>query len=360
MKIPRRISLINEAAGSLRDAIRAGEFQGNLPGVRALSRDLHVSIPTILGAIRVLQDEGLLRSEPGKKTVILTPPDGRLRQKDRQRHVVLLTFASNWLAGSLYYQSVMNELIELGLHVQLFEYGVKSQVLQWENLEKLVAQQQADCWVLLGAPAKVQMFFAERQLPCLLNGIAVEGVNLPDFQVDYPSLYRHAIHHLQNRGHRRICLITPEHSARVINPASIDIFRETVMERLPELPGWEPIRIYDGSTEHFRAILRGAFGGGTPSPTALVIVTVKYMASAMTWLMKHGLRIPEDVSIISRDHDDVLECLNPLPSHYRQPASASKRFVRSILAVIEKKHIRSHTRIMTEFVAGETVAVAAG
>jgi len=354
MKIPVRNSMVNNATASLRDAILASEFQHQLPGVRTLSEDLHVSIPTILGAIRALEIEGLLRTQPGKRATILPRKSRTLNKKAHPPKVVFLGFTQNWTRGSLYYQNILSELTRLGVQVRSYDCETKNWRTFPANLEEIATNQEIDCWILLGAPAVVQQTFAERQLPCILDGIAIEGTGLHDFEVDFDALYRHAVNHLVLKGHRRIALLTSVHSAHV-NPGSIKAFREAWLERVPNEPAWDPIQTYGGSKEQFESLLRNCFFGKKPAPTALVIASVFRLATGMTWLMKNGLRIPEDVSILSRDHDDFLDALYPTPSHYRQPESAPKRFVRAVLAIIDKKHTRDHTRIMTEFVEGETI-----
>ena len=354
MKIPERHSIVLSVTDSLREAILLGEFREHLPGVRKLSNDLHVSVPTILSAIHALEKEGIVRSTQSMRTAILVAAGRTKRRKTPAHQVAFLTFAPNYFVGSQYYHTVVNELKELGLSIRFFECEHKRRTGLLKHLKQVVAQY-ADCWVLFGAPSEVQTFFTENQLPCLLDGVTSEGLSLPDFEVDFDALFRHALHHLRNNGHSRICLITSEHSAR-INSKSMEVFRETLRKGHPDMPDWDPVWIYDDSTEHFKTLLKDLFFGGHPAPTALVIAGVQRVATAMTWLMKHGLRIPEDVSIISRDHTETLDCLHPLPCHYRQPLSAAKRFVRAIIAIIDKKHIRRHTRIMTNFYPGDTVS----
>jgi len=354
MKIPQRNSIVSSATESLREAIRLGEFSKHLPGVRKLSNDLHVSIPTILKAIHALEKEGIVRSEPGRRTSILSPAKRTKGGKLAAQKVVFLTFSKNWTVAGEYYQIVINELKELGISVRIHECESKNRTMLPGNLHEVISQP-ADCWVLLGAPPAVQTFFANSQLACLLDGIAVEGLALPDFDVDLEALFRHSINYLLNRGHRRICLINAEHTAR-LNPKSMEVARDALRKGAPDLSAWDPIRTYDGSTEQFKNLLHSLFFRKNLAPTALIISMGKRVATAMMWLMSHGLRIPEDVSIISRDCDEFLECVHPLPAHYRQPPSAAKRFVRAILAVINKRHSRRHTRIMTVFYPGDTVS----
>src|SRR5690606_30855797 len=133
----------NRQTRSQRDAIVAGEFKEHLPGVRKLSRDLHVGIPTILGAIKVLEGEGLLQSAPGKRTCVIPGKTRPQQTRDRARQVVFITFASNWIAGSHYYQSVLNELSELAISVRVFELERPKRNTVPETLQELVIHERA-------------------------------------------------------------------------------------------------------------------------------------------------------------------------------------------------------------------------
>ncbi len=349
--------MVSEVAHCLRDAIQHREFLHQLPGVRKISHDLQVSIPTVLGALRVLESEGLVRSQPGKRAQIISSKRPPSKREVKPRRIVFLTFARNWIAGSDYYANVLHDLRKLGIHILHLECLSTSKALLQKRLQELTAAEKPDCWVLLGPPEEAQAFFARARLPCIIDGVAVEGLPLPDFEVDFVALYRHAVNHLQRQGHRRICLVTTKHSAG-INPASIEVFRDCVKKSLPPGEAWEPIRLYDGTTTDFTRLLRVLFPDAASAPTALVVAHTKRVAGVMTWLMREGFRIPRDVSLISRDYDDTLESLYPLPAHYRQPPSAAKRFTRAILTLLDKRHIRTHYRVMTEFVEGRTVASA--
>ncbi len=352
MKVPQRQSMINRTAESLREAIRSGELGTHLPGVRKLSSELRVSIPTVLGAVNVLKAEGLVHPEPGRRTRILWEGGGPRPRAHATHQVALLTFASHWISSSAYYQGVLEELRARGLRVRLYE-NVRCRANDGdEELERIVSQEEADCWVLLGPTPEAQHFFARRRLPCLIDGITLPDLPLPDFEIDYSALYRHAVHQLQAVGHRRICLLTVDWSARN-NPESLETFRATVAQRHPQ--PWEAVRTYDGTNAHFERLLRQLFLNRATAPTGLVIAINKRVIHTMTWLMRHGWRVPEEVSLISREYEEILDCLCPVPASYRQPATAVGRFVRAILAVADRRHIRSHKRVMTEFHPGGTI-----
>ncbi len=354
MRPPSRHSLVNEVVASLREAIVQREFRHHLPGVRSLSQTLHVSVPVVLDAVRLLEEEGLVATRHGARTRILSPASVAAQPSSAvAQRIVFIAFAPNWIAGSSYYQSVIHDLLELGYTVRVFECKKRSRPSVRAELEKLLANESATCWVLFGPPDHAQRFFAERNLPCLLNGICAEGIALPDFQVDYEALHRHAVHTLQLLGHRRIALLTTAHSAH-INRHSVELFRQAVQQKLPA--PWEPLHTYDNTTQGFTALLETLFRNRDEAPTALLIALVKRVGHAMTWLMHRGFTLPDEVSIISRDDESTLECLYPPPACYRQPESTARRFARAIVSVIENRLTNFNVRVVPEFSRGQSMA----
>lgn len=349
-----RPSLARITADLLQGAIESGEYGHFLPGLRPLSRKVQVSIPVLSNAIYLLQEQGLVQTAPGKRTRILSQ-HRKNKTTEEPQTIIFLTFTRNWIAGYSHYQAVIDELQGRKFAVQVIEIRDASLEQQLVEINGVLEQIRAACWVLIGAPAEIQRVFASQRLPCILDGIAAPGVALPDFEVDFEALYRHAVRHLQNLGHRRIVLLAAAHSER-INPRSFEVFRSVVRSRIPKGERWEPVRTFDGSPEETRTVLERLFLTGQPRPTALMVTSVNRVASTMTWLMQHGFRIPEDVSIISRDYEEILEYLHPLPTVYCQPPTAPRRFVRGILKSLERKQPHRQIRLIPSFRDGKSTA----
>jgi GntR family transcriptional regulator len=60
-----------QIANDLRRQIREGSLRGRLPPLTALEDEYDVASMTIRKAIRVLADEGLVRTNPGRGTFVL-------------------------------------------------------------------------------------------------------------------------------------------------------------------------------------------------------------------------------------------------------------------------------------------------
>lgn len=356
MLAPTRLSLISGVADSLRGAIEAGEFVSQLPTVRALSRDLCVSVPTVLAAVKILAEEGYVKVSQGCPTkivyeAVLKPaPVGMASKK-----VVFLGFPPDYIEESVYYREVADILTRNGCVVERHQFRKKIWGLTKREFERLVQGRQADCWVLVGGPPEVQEFFAARKLTCLIEGsVARPGLAIPDFEMDYGAIYRHAANQFLNLGHRRIRLMISEKSATK-NPESIDAFVQTVQARFPETTRRALVRIHDGTISGFKSGLEALFHE-KEKPTALFVALVSRMIMAESWLLSSGYKIPGDVSLICRDSDEMIPFLVPMPAHYaHSEKQAIRRLVRAIMARVEHKPVKEHTLIIPEFIKGETL-----
>lgn len=355
LSAPSRKSLISEVAECLRAAIGSGEFENQLPGVRRLSRDLGVSVPTLLAAIRILAKERRVLVCQGRPTTILDA--GRRRPAGRRaKRVIFLGFSAENIQFSPYYREVRDLLLQQGHEVELRHYLRKAWGIRKREFEQLTGANRADCWVLVSAPWSVQRMFAEKGLPCLLESGTSQGVpGLPDFELDYAALYRHMANHLINLGHRRFHLLLPERSAAK-NPESTDAFIHAVRLRLPEIPSEQLVRTHDGTPAGFRVLLASLFKPAE-HPTALCIGLVCFYIQAQSWLMRRGFHIPRDVSLISRDGDALLGYLEPSPAHYHvNMPQTCKRLARTITAIAGKRPVKHRNLILPEFVAGDSTA----
>ena len=71
-RIPQRSSLVAQVADSIREAIEAGKWSGELPGEHDLCVQLRVSRMTLRGALDSLESQrSIKRGGHGKRTCIL-------------------------------------------------------------------------------------------------------------------------------------------------------------------------------------------------------------------------------------------------------------------------------------------------
>src|ERR1043166_3009778 len=73
-EVPKRTSLVEQAADILRESLHQGEWVDFLPGENTLTQRLKVSRPTLRAALEMLQREGLLEASQGRRRRILGGP----------------------------------------------------------------------------------------------------------------------------------------------------------------------------------------------------------------------------------------------------------------------------------------------
>ena len=359
MQAPKRVSLISDVAESLRKAIREGEVRDQLPNVRRLSRDLSVSVPTVLGAIKLLGEEKLVEVRQGYSTRILSPErQAGSRKGQEPRKVVILGFLPEEIERSLYHREVADSLRRMQIQVELHQFHKKIWGLTDREVDRLMSSYQADCWVLVGCPPQVQRQFSEKDLSCILaGGNALPGLSIPDIEIDFSALYRHAAHKFLNLGHERIHLLIGDRSAAK-NPQSIDVFVKTIQKRFPDQTRKLVVREYNGSLVGLRSLLEELFAKPI-KPTALCVALVSRMVFTQSWLLSSGYRIPTEVSLICRDSDELIDCLVPEPARYEYSLKlAVRRLVRMIAAKVEHAPVKEHTTYVPEFVEGDTLGPA--
>jgi DNA-binding LacI/PurR family transcriptional regulator len=74
-------------------------------------------------------------------------------------------------------------------------------------------------------------------------------------------------------------------------------------------------------------------------------------------LMRRGKRIPQDVAVISRDNDSILDSASPTVAHYATPpAQLAARITLAVRQLIETDTaLLPQIRLMPTFLPGESV-----
>jgi LacI family transcriptional regulator len=95
-----------------------------------------------------------------------------------------------------------------------------------------------------------------------------------------------------------------------------------------------------------------------PAPTAVLVGHPHYYLAVASRLAASGVRVPEDISLVSRDDDPFLSFLVPSPARYVvKPHVMAKSLLRPVLELLEGNPIaQPAARIMPEFFRGESIA----
>jgi DNA-binding LacI/PurR family transcriptional regulator len=93
-------------------------------------------------------------------------------------------------------------------------------------------------------------------------------------------------------------------------------------------------------------------------PTAFLMTAPEYVYSLICFVQRRGFRIPEDVSIITRDPDPSFRLMIPTIAHYDFARQAYGRaFSRLMLKLVREGHLAPKPRLIElEYTEGQSVA----
>jgi LacI family transcriptional regulator len=180
-------------------------------------------------------------------------------------------------------------------------------------LKDLVLHTRAACWILNACSAEVQRWFSKQGLPAIVAGSRQAEVDLPAINFDYHAVSVHAAGLFLRMGHRCVALVIPQIKQLgdiVTEQGFLEGFQKAKQEdRLPL------IARYDGTVPGICHALASLFRL-KHVPSALFISYPQHVGTALSYLIRLNLRVPDDVSLVSRQHDSVLDFLIPSIATY--------------------------------------------
>jgi len=336
--LPRRQSLSAQAAEALERAIAGGTWEDYLPSERRLCELLQVSRPTIRTALQMLAKNGVIEIRQGRRNRLL--PDARRAPHRTSRLVGIVTpvpFEQLSVAPYKILSEMRTHLAEHGFTTEVLVCPQTAAASSRRRLEDFLRRNRVFCCLLTSVSHDLQAWFSIHAVPCLVLGSCHADIRLPSLDIDYRSVCRHAGGTLLAKGHRRIALIMPD-SGVAGDLASEEGFREAFAS--PNHEGATPIIIrHNGAVQHLALKLDALFDGPQP-PTALLIAKPAHSLSCLIHLLKRGLSVPEDVSLICRDQDPLFEKVSPAVSHYlTHDASFAHRLLRLMQQLVTQGYL---------------------
>jgi LacI family transcriptional regulator len=354
---PQRLSLVSQTSAYLQAAIAAQKWQDWLPAERALCETLQISRSTLRRALTQLEQAGVIRAEHGAGNRILGGSAPR-RRRLRSHDVALLVpepLERLRPTQALWIDELRTMLSERGCRLHLFHGRQYFRVHPNAALKKLVRQHPHACWILALSNAACQRWFAKRGLPCLVAGSCHAEVDLPFCDLDHRALCRHAAGVLLTLGHRRLAFVAPKTglAGDIVSAAG---FIEGVRSS-GHADATAVTCEHDGTVEGITQALKRLLAQA-PQPTALLVANAYHCLAVLTALAAQGRRVPEDISVISRDEDPFLDFVVPLPARYvLGPRAFARSVLQSVLALLKDGTVKKRAvRLMPEFVRGASVA----
>lgn len=361
LNLPRRHSLEQQTADLLREQILAATWREWLPGERSLCSMLQVSRHTLRAALNQLRQEGVIKSELGIGNRIVSLAK-KLPSKERTsasapRDVGLLITGplQNLVATHIHWIDELRAMLaERGARLHLFHGPQFAQRKPGKALQKLLSQQAHSCWILLLSSEAVQRWFQDHQIPCVVAGSLHAEIDLPYCDLDHQAVSRHAAGYLLAKGHRKIALLLPK--SRFAGDIKAEIgFLEILHQHAN--PAVEPIMGYHDATVSGIASTVRRLLQREPAPTALLVINCAHFFTTLSVLARLGRRVPEDLSIISRDYDHYFSALLPVPAHYLVPAhSFAKKLLAALLNLLSGGPVvKRVSHLMPDFIPGQSV-----
>ncbi len=353
--LPARKPLVIQAAEALRDALEQGVFGSTLPGERRLSELLRVSRPTVRAALVKLSKEGRIQTAHGKPSQVLRRNVLHAAEA-RQKLVVLTPLRAGEMPG--FFRLILDELrfrvgglqMPLEVLVEPAAASLRPRVV----LERLLGSHKDALWLLYLSSEATQRWFHERGIPCVLAGTPVEGIALPGVDRDYRAACRHAASTLIKAGRRQLALVLPE-GVRGGDEESRAGFVEGVSAWAATA---EPPRVvrHDTTVAGVCRALDRLFQQ-RPRPDGLLVGRSSHALTTLTHLLRKGVQVPGDVSLIARDDDAFLAETAPVLARY---VSKPGQFAGALAHIVQKLAQGANPRrrlrlLVPSLVRGETI-----
>lgn len=189
-------------------------------------------------------------------------------------------------------------------------------------------------------PPALQNWIDEEQPIVFLNYMGPEPINTID--TDRAEGFRLATEYLTQLGHRDIAILLPEeHTGRWSRDERVRIRLEGFLKGLSqaEVPfRQECVFHYAKQQQEDVAEVMHHLLKTSPRPTALVTFSDETAALCLRELMRHGLSVPKDISLVGFD-DNKFSKISVIPiTTLAQPVEEmAERTVQKLMGMIQKK-----------------------
>lgn len=311
-------------ADLIESEIKKGSWQHHLAGHRALMELYAVSARTCLRAIEILESRGLIsEAQVGKKRRIVDPK----LWPDRAIQNLLIIHSSGAQSGEdlLQLHAFRKAWQEARGQVQVVHFDMPRYRKPAALLREAIASHQADAILLHVAPlAWVEA--AQNMKPVFLSGGEWHGTSITGVGYDVREEIIRAVEKLKDRGHQRILLPMDligqrmEQAIRQGLARGLGLSAEgaTVKRMSPIFPERIPSAWQGYWKKTFSAV----------KPSAVILLDDIHYLSLQGYCFAHGIRIPQDVSVICLENSGHLEWCEPVPTRMRFPMKEAVRHFR--------------------------------
>ncbi len=308
MKPLKLTSIAEQVATHLAEEIARGTLSGDMPGAKRLAEQLGVNHKTIDAAISLLENQGFVKSQGAGKPRLITPPKrGR---------------APSLRIGILIYEpedTEFHQIIELRHSLSnaghsCFLADKSQKELNWDiqKIKRAINKHEADAWIIQSGSRDILEWFATQPFPSMAMHGRFIGLPMAASGASMLPAIASATDQLLDLGHKRIVMISQETDLTPTPGQMYQNFLEQLEARGVQTSSYN-LPIWESSPDGLHQTLDSLFKL-TP-PTAIFVTDVVLFFPTCIHLLKRGIRIPEDVSIISTDPHPQFKWCQPMVSH---------------------------------------------
>lgn len=296
--------------------IETGQLTSPLPGERVLAARLQVSRKTLRKAMELLeQAKWITPTEHGRRRQILQLP------------ISPQALPSTELAGKVVITVAPRPLDLMGGVERLFQHSLACYCEKYAitlkhrhidvshlqqpsyRLNELIVNNPADAYLLQHSTPSMQQWFAAEKIPSLILGSRWGQVPLPAVDGDHGAMAVHAAALLHRNGHQSVALLMPSPQKR-----GLEIFTQKLIETAPSI---HFTTVFHEETPESTAAAATKLLTRLSKPPTAVISAFAYSAVCLASSASQlGLRIPQDISVISLSHDEMLNYFQPNITSY--------------------------------------------
>lgn len=347
---PEPNHLRDQVATFLERDIAAGKFKVFLPSERKLAEQMDVSRLTIRAALKKLESDRVVELT-GKRRRVLPSNGKRPAATAECREIVIVSaepLEEVYHSHVLIFEMLREKLGRHGFGLSIDVSPRFGMTRKGRVLEEKVAQHPDACWLLIRIPPAGQRWFAEHQLNAMVLGTPEAGVDLVSMDLDHDATCFHAASVLAAHGKKRIALV--RRAANLIG----DERSEAGMRRACEKSKVAPLvyRLAGDSTSVIDWL--EAMQRQKRMPDGIIACDPAIFLSVFSFCYRQKLRIPEEVAVICRNDDQLLDAIRPSVARYRVNDSVIlNRLWRILLPILRGQvYAKVPTLLMPDFVTG--------
>ena len=343
-------TITQQVAASIRQDLLNGRWVETLPGRDQLSQELEVNHKTVAAALVMLENEGLLVNlGAGRKRRIQIGNTGPRKSELRIAflHHTPPNQTDPWVLA------MKQRLLDIGHRPFSARKSLTELGMDARRIARMVKSTAADAWFVSAGSKDVLDWFATQKVPVFCFAGVRHDIPLAGTGPDKVPPFVVATRHLLELGHSKISFLCRKQLRQPQRSKAIQAFLDELegagIDTGPfNLPDWAE------SGEEFSDCLESLFKV-TP-PTALILDEPFLFHAGFHYLVRKGLRVPEDISLICTDPDPNFAWCRPSVAHVNWDYNlVVRRFIRWVNNLASGKEDRRQTFTKAEYVRGGTV-----